>query len=627
MNWGGFLNPMAGLWFLLVGPLVILYFLKLRRPQLEVPSLVLWRSVINDSRVNSPFQKFKRNLLLLLQLALLGCLVLAAMRPFWRGTADQAQYLPVLIDCSASMAALDKPGGQSRLDLAKQEVGRLIDNLLPGQRLALIAVANSARSLCDFSDNPRILRAALDKLTVQHAPSRLEDGLRMAQALALTNPVETVLFYTDGNLPTVVSFDLPFELSYQKLPSGGSNVGITAVNAQRNRDGWDVFVRVDSTRNSAHTTTVEFWNSGRLEASELVTVDGAGSQRVVFNVSDEGAASLEVRLKPDGFDSLSLDNQAFLDLPRQRNLRVYCPLSLATYRQAMPEQDALVLYPDDEGNGTAAEYDLVITDQGADLPLNARMALSIGVIPEDLKELLDTTTQVAEIVDWQRSSPLLQYVQLRDVQLGDEPRKLEGVEDKAFEMAGYEILAQGKRAPLVLHRARPTRDDYVFLFHTDRSTLVYRIGFPILVKNILEEARRLAGLSEARSQPTGVLEPRSVAPDSSFTVTAPDGSRTVHRSSAEGDLAGIAAPTIGRYLVDSGQGDPEVVGVSLQSVTETQLEGVDTLRVKEVRVSAATARLQTDRPLWHWLALLGFSLLLIEWLFFQKRPAGMRVAV
>ncbi|MFN6105774.1 MAG: vWA domain-containing protein, partial [Planctomycetaceae bacterium] len=217
MNWGGFLNPMAGLWFLLVGPLVILYFLKLRRPQLEVPSLVLWRSVINDSRVNSPFQKFKRNLLLLLQLALLGCLVLAAMRPFWRGTADQAQYLPVLIDCSASMAALDKPGGQSRLDLAKQEVGRLIDNLLPGQRLALIAVANSARSLCDFSDNPRILRAALDKLTVQHAPSRLEDGLRMAQALALTNPVDPVVVDTDGTLPTVVRFDLPCDLSYQNL--------------------------------------------------------------------------------------------------------------------------------------------------------------------------------------------------------------------------------------------------------------------------------------------------------------------------------------------------------------------------------------------------------------------------
>ena len=627
MNWGGFLNPVAGLWFLLVVPLVVLYFLKLRRPQLEIPSLVLWRSVINDNRVNSPFQKFKRNLLLLLQLALLSCLVLAAMRPYWRGTADQAQYLPVLIDCSASMAALDKPGGQPRIDLAKQEVRRLIDNLLPGQRLALIAVSNTARSLCDFSDNPRVLRAALDKLTVQHAPSRLEDGLRMAQALALTNPVETVLLYTDGNVPGVVGFDLPFELSYQKLPAAGPNVGITAVNAQRNRDRWDVFVRIDSTGNSSQTTTVEFWNSGKLEASELVTVGETGSQRVVFNLPDEGAASLEVRLKPDGFDSLELDNQAFLDLPRQRNLRVRCPLSLGTYRQAMPEQDAVVLYPDDEGNGGTTEYDLIITDQSTDLGLEARMTISVGIIPDELKGLLEPTTQVTEIVDWQRSSPLLQYVQLRDVQVGDEPRKLEGVDDKAFEEAGYEILAQGKRAPLVLHRTRPARDDYALLFHTDRSTLVYRIGFPILVKNALEEARRLAGLSEARSQPTGVLAIRDVAPDSTVTVTAPDGSRTVHKSSSDGELAGIAAPTIGRYLVDSGRGEPEVFGVSLQSVTETQLEVVDTLRVKEVRVTAASARLQTDRPLWFWLSLLGFTFLLLEWLLFQKRPAGMRASV
>jgi hypothetical protein len=107
-------------------------------------------------------------------------------------------------------------------------------------------------------------------------------------------------------------------------------------------------------------------------------------------------------------------------------------------------------------------------------------------------------------------------------------------------------------------------------------------------------------------------------------VTSPDGSATVHRSSAEGVLAGIAAPMIGRYFVDSGTGEPEMFGVSLQSVTETQLEGVDTLKVKEVRVTAATTRLQTDRPLWPWLALLGFSLLLLEWLLFQKRPGGMK---
>jgi hypothetical protein len=54
------------------------------------------------------------------------------------------------------------------------------------------------------------------------------------------------------------------------------------------------------------------------------------------------------------------------------------------------------------------------------------------------------------------------------------------------------------------------------------------------------------------------------------------------------------------------------------------LDGVDTLKVKEVRVSAAAARLRTDRPLWAWLSLVGFCLLLLEWLLFQKRPGGMR---
>ena len=64
MNPTGFLAPSFAWLFLLVIPLVIVYFLKLKRPRLKIPSLVLWHSVINDQRVNSPFQRFKKHLLL-----------------------------------------------------------------------------------------------------------------------------------------------------------------------------------------------------------------------------------------------------------------------------------------------------------------------------------------------------------------------------------------------------------------------------------------------------------------------------------------------------------------------------------------------------------------------------------
>ena len=65
--------------FALLIPLVVFYFLKLKRPHQIVPSLVLWRQVLADQRVNSPFQRFKRNLLLLLQILLLTLLVLCLL--------------------------------------------------------------------------------------------------------------------------------------------------------------------------------------------------------------------------------------------------------------------------------------------------------------------------------------------------------------------------------------------------------------------------------------------------------------------------------------------------------------------------------------------------------------------
>ena len=58
MSWPGFSALINAWWFLLLVPLIIFYFLKLRRPRFDIPSLALWRQVVSDQRVNSPFQKF-----------------------------------------------------------------------------------------------------------------------------------------------------------------------------------------------------------------------------------------------------------------------------------------------------------------------------------------------------------------------------------------------------------------------------------------------------------------------------------------------------------------------------------------------------------------------------------------
>ena len=78
------LNPWALLLLLAMPAVVLLYFLKLKRPAVRVPSSLLWRKVVEDMRVNSPFQKLKRSLLLLLQLLALLAAALALARPLLR---------------------------------------------------------------------------------------------------------------------------------------------------------------------------------------------------------------------------------------------------------------------------------------------------------------------------------------------------------------------------------------------------------------------------------------------------------------------------------------------------------------------------------------------------------------
>jgi len=55
----------------LVPPLILLlYFLKLRRTPIEVPSTYLWTRTLEDLHVNSIWQRLRNSLLLLLQLLL-----------------------------------------------------------------------------------------------------------------------------------------------------------------------------------------------------------------------------------------------------------------------------------------------------------------------------------------------------------------------------------------------------------------------------------------------------------------------------------------------------------------------------------------------------------------------------
>lgn len=621
----GFHQLGQSLLFLLLIPLIIFYFLKLRRPRLEIPSLLLWQQVLSDRRVNSPFQRFKRNLLLLLQILLLCLIVLAAMQPFWRGQSRQADLLPVLIDTSASMAALDKPGGASRLDLAKEKLARRIDDLLPNQQLALITFNTSAAKVCDFTSNKRILRAALDAITVEDLPADVEEPLRMADALARNRGCPAVLLLSDGNFPADASFDLPFELVYDRLPPAGPNLGITAFNARRTRTGsWNVFVRVECTPDTDYTATITLHDGDAELASEDVVLAAERAQRLVFTVDGDRPLRLTARIDADRFDALAADDQAYLDLPPLRPLSVFLAPELVTYRQALAGHRDLAI--SHRHTGDTARYDLVISDREQDRELPAATAFFTGVVPTPLADLVTVSTDGdgSALVDWQRGHPLLQHVELAELLITETVRAAPEVGDADFENRRFRIVAFGRDAPLLLERDDPELLQYHCLFHTDRSTLPYRVGFPILLSNLLQLARHRAGIAEAVPTPTGVLGETRLTPGATYTLTGPRGVRRQIATDETGLARGLAMPFVGRYRLAIGALAAGDYAASLVNSHETSLAAAKEIRFNELAVAAADVAPRGDRPLWKLCVILALAALLVEWWYFQKRPAGIR---
>ena len=76
-----FLNPSALFFAFFIPAVIVLYLLKLKRTDLQIPSTLLWRRSLEDLKANTPFQKLKRNLLLLLQLIIIALLTFAVARP------------------------------------------------------------------------------------------------------------------------------------------------------------------------------------------------------------------------------------------------------------------------------------------------------------------------------------------------------------------------------------------------------------------------------------------------------------------------------------------------------------------------------------------------------------------
>ena len=200
--------------------IILLYFLKLRRRPVQVPSTMLWRRSLEDLHVNSLFQRLRRNLLLFLQLLAVGLVMLALTGPKMEQLGRQKERLVLAIDESASMASTDV--APSRLGQAIERARKLIEKMRSGDVAMIIAFAESARVVASYTEDRAELLRRLETITPTSSSTSLREALLLVAGLAnpqkYLEPGEGVqaaavvppklFLFTDGGFADVEGFSL-----------------------------------------------------------------------------------------------------------------------------------------------------------------------------------------------------------------------------------------------------------------------------------------------------------------------------------------------------------------------------------------------------------------------------------
>ncbi len=599
----------------LVPPLILLYFLKLKRPQFEVPSTLLWRKVIEDIRVNSPFQRLKRSLLLLIQLLLLLALIFALTRPTFEVRDLKRGSRIVLVDVSASMNTLEA-GGETRLDQARKLVGELIDNLARDEQMMLIAFSNRAELLASFTNSKRQLRLALDRLQPTERPTDIREALALAKSLAGSGRNVRMAILSDGAFPDPGQMELPFEVEYQKLGEIQPNVAVTGLDIRRAlRDPQliEMFVAIQNFSESPRKGNMLVYLDEELLDSKFFDLDGGKSLSQIFEAKlPEGG---NVRVQLDVKDGLDLDNRAWQVVlpPKPRTVMIVGARNFFLERVFQASQSIhvdsrpLADYDADE----AATCTAVIWNR-VDKPLVAPTNnIYLGCFPQLEGLSLGETVKSPAILDWDTAHPVNRFIDYSNL-------LIEEAQVVALPATAVPLVTASDNRPLIALTRSGRHPLCIVAFDPFASNWPLLVSFPIFLHNCLNHFEAQGSAAENSNLQVGraITAPAHLEDP---VIRLPSGEDVPMNRPPNGDYTFSRVDRCGPYEIRADGKVVRTIAANLFDSRESSLRPADRPLVSGTPVAAARLAEETRREYSKPLLLAALCLLLFEWFVYHRR--------
>ncbi len=662
-----FLNPtaMAIAAGVTIPPLAALYFLKLKREVRLVPSTLLWRKAVEDLQVNSPFQRLRSSLLLILQLLILILAALALGKPMMEMAQVHRDSVILLIDQSASMGVMEADG-QTRLEKAKRLARKQIDNLGEGARAMVIAFSDRATVVASFDLDNESLKRKIDDIGQTQSASRLTEAVNLAEAhaqniiigtsqsgadIAPVRPVspDKVYIITDGCIEdsreiALQQFDIS-SIEVMRVGKRTDNVGIMNMGVRRQYERPEI-LQVTAEVQQYGPDDIKFdavlYVDQRSVDVKSVTLagyrddpssDASASQSVIAfdDVVESAGGVVEVVLRVD--DALSADDRAWTVIDPPQHVSVLLVTDKGFFLRPVLETmaiDLTIMQPDAYESARVdqlednkrSKFDVVIMDRHSTDRLPRGNYFFWGAIPKIEGLAIDGSVENQIVFDWDDTHPLLRHVATETlevlswlniswppeaVSIIDGPKSAILAQlsrgGNQYLISAFSLVAENESGELMMNTFWPTSVDFV-----------------IFMQNAVQYLSGTAAAANRRSLEPGQPVSLPIPADTqTVVVTRPDQRQDRIETGQYDTLHYSLTRQVGVYEISPSLEGANKFAVNLFNPEESNIAPAGTLTLGVASLDVSSQAVEVNRPAWRYALLALLAILFLEWVVYNRR--------
>ena len=275
----GFTNLWPLFLLLTIPPVIMLYILKRKYKEEVISSSLLWKEVYKNTRANTPWEKFKKNIMLLLQIIIILSVILALMSPFISMGGKSYKNIIMVIDNTASMNTI-YDGSNSRLEQGKALAKEYLNSTKEGTNTYIISYDGTSNLLLNGDFNKSNASSIIDKISTSYGSGDISDVVSFVKAIGdgIGEEYEALIF-TDKQ--AAIS-DINGRIVY--LGNSGLNASVDNVSHKFVDDKVKVIANVTNNGDSLYEGDFSLYNGEELVAVEGLTLQVGESKTLSFEL-------------------------------------------------------------------------------------------------------------------------------------------------------------------------------------------------------------------------------------------------------------------------------------------------------------------------------------------------------